>query len=1103
MPDQRVRVIAGVVEELLGADGQAVAGEIAGSGAVHAFLDDPATGHLQATLGPKGELLLSNATGDDTAQRAIHFATLGPKGELLLSNATGDGTAHRAVHFATLGPKGELLLSNATGDGTAQRAIHFVKTRPQAVTADNMGRILQVSSVADDALGSLYHAVWREALSGKVQGLIAELDSTLADAVGNAAGKGLRSLGGIVTPSDEFNFWERHDGASIGRDAARQISGTFQPLRAPFAAIETMQFSELEDAMRFSELEDLIDTVSESLDDVWRIEGGGGAGVQRRLSEGGSGNGDATALWSDAFALVRARLQGGARVCEKWCQAVHNLTAVDWGGGNSHQWKGPGHSDKLCKAFAGRLEEVMRLRTTHEELSRLLTPDEAQQLGAEVLFRPFASVSPLRYNPYTEPQWRAAVTEFERLLAPIEQTVAANFRPAVSAALAGEREVLLRQLVDHLNALETSFDEHDRDNGAAGGRNLSSSAGGVVRCRVLGGRCKTIRSVAADLLSNLPGFKVRMYQVAALKTIRSVAANLLSDLAGFKAFNELADELVLRASRQETALVEEWRDGVEDMLDSEEVSRQLRGRLMEISKAGVLDVNFSEKLVTLLREVRQLAELGHTVPPRISKAASEAERFYRYGIMLKKVANFYNNMETQIIDAQKPMLLDSLLAFEEVVTQPTLTKGRGTTSGQITWANEVECAQYVARLQGAADTLSLENRRLRKVHDELCKRVCQLMSVDLLRQRDLWRSKWQAAEELVTGLRSKYPPERMAKWLRHWDEQVYKALETGYQLGLESLNESLPDIKASRRLGNRAELAFSQRTLQFRPPLEELRSQYYREMKKFVGVPGAFGGFAQDTSATGVFAKMPSRNSGGLLRVFEKAELLMQKLARLKDSHKGWVVLGCVELEQYVDETVHSADDFDLNLKTLRAKRKEAEKASADLPDFARVDCFAVSLLPLKSAVDDQLQRLGDALLLALRKKVLTQFKEVDAFLAEGMERLGRRPRTVEEIGAATRDWSALDAQRESVHAQSAQCAELKRLLLQHAPGHQIDTSESRGHQIDTSEVSMRMANLDGQGGRWDEFDVALEAFNEMVEEQKESVKGVLEQEVGRAALMP
>lgn len=40
------------------------------------------------------------------------------------------------------------------------------------------------------------------------------------------------------------------------------------------------------------------------------------------------------------------------------------------------------------------------------------------------------------------------------------------------------------------------------------------------------------------------------------------------------------------------------------------------------------------------------------------------------------------------------------------------------------------------------------------------------------------------------------------------------------------------------------------------------------------------------------------------------------------------------------------------------------------------------------------------------------------------------------------------------------------------------------------------MAGLDGEGGRWDEFDIAAEAFQEMVEEQKESLKGVLEEEV-------
>lgn len=50
--------------------------------------------------------------------------------------------------------------------------------------------------------------------------------------------------------------------------------------------------------------------------------------------------------------------------------------------------------------------------------------------------------------------------------------------------------------------------------------------------------------------------------------------------------------------------------------------------------------------------------------------------------------------------------------------------------------------------------------------------------------------------------------------------------------------------------------------------------------------------------------------------------------------------------------------------------------------------------------------------------------------------------------------------------------------------------------KVDASEAISKMADLDGEGGRWDEFEVATEAFQEMVEEQKENLKGVLEEDV-------
>ena len=100
---------------------------------------------------------------------------------------------------------------------------------------------------------------------------------------------------------------------------------------------------------------------------------------------------------------------------------------------------------------------------------------------------------------------------------------------------------------------------------------------------------------------------------------------------------------------------------------------------------------------------------------------------------------------------------------------------------------------------------------------------------------------WQEMQGQVTALSERYPTDRMRRWVFHWDRQVYKVLEAAYCTGLETLNESLqlPDSL-------RVELGFFHNTepgaLQFKPSLEEIRSVYYRELKKFVSVPNAFKG---------------------------------------------------------------------------------------------------------------------------------------------------------------------------------------------------------------------------------------------------------------------
>lgn len=57
-------------------------------------------------------------------------------------------------------------------------------------------------------------------------------------------------------------------------------------------------------------------------------------------------------------------------------------------------------------------------------------------------------------------------------------------------------------------------------------------------------------------------------------------------------------------------------------------------------KYGTLNVNYSDRLVKLLREVRQLGSLGFIIPSKIINCANVAEKFYKYAIVLKQVSQF-------------------------------------------------------------------------------------------------------------------------------------------------------------------------------------------------------------------------------------------------------------------------------------------------------------------------------------------------------------------------------------------------------------------------------------------------------------------------------
>lgn len=609
----------------------------------------------------------------------------------------------------------------------------FVRRNTDPLAPKNMAECLDVHTAHGNPLDNLYYALrgmWcpallqneamSENLPPRVQQLLAELESTLGSSVrGGGAGRSssgadLQDLSEITSPADELAFWQR----------------VCEDRRSPLRQLAEGVDSGLRDILGFTELdvlsqEDVADLVARSLDalnTVWlAVSDEGTRYPQSRMVHLMDMLGAALCktiqhthlkdidVWDGRSGDVRVKLQSAIRLLEGWVEVPTKLTSTFWPG-CEHPWRGEVHTDTYASAYKTRLDEVLGLRTLSDELGQLLSREERESFRLERLFDPLRRTRALMYNPYTNATWLTAVRAYEDSIVPVESAVARylrgemapildrpqlllrefqNYRnllerPAIRRALVSEREALLSLLRDAVRRMEDNVDrvEHGENTGVrAGAGLLGPKVSGIV----------LLRQICAKTTSML-----------------STAQALLNDIDGFPKFASESQALIQRIRGEEDGRYRSWRDDMEARVEDEDPALRLAGSLMTW-RDGVLVVNFSEDLVRFLREVRQLDELGFEIPRAtrrkekgLMEAALEAERFYRYGMLLKKTANFYNSISEQIIDVQEQLLLSSLTAFVGMVSKPSLTKG----DGDVSWTNPAECENYIRGLQDAAEKVS-------------------------------------------------------------------------------------------------------------------------------------------------------------------------------------------------------------------------------------------------------------------------------------------------------------------------------------------------------------------------------------------------------------
>ncbi|KAI9144619.1 dynein heavy chain and region D6 of dynein motor-domain-containing protein [Paraphysoderma sedebokerense] len=772
-------------------------------------------------------------------------------------------------------------------------------------------------------------------------------------------------------------------------------------------------------------------------------------------------------FWGQPFNEIKDRFHKLVLLFKNWQEITDCLTTRYWKLSESRFWKGEKYENEELVLFRDRLSQIFRVRSTHDQMKALLKVSE-EEIWADT--EPLAAFSSLKLSEcenYTNEIWKVAIDQYDRsveqaemktvqllqnslsdlqsfpnqLLREFEKYEMLLSRDRIKAGLVNERQMLMGQLEANLSAVRTRLQE------------LNMMSPELMKSKAVSSKSAIVESLiwARQMIHKL-------------KEISGLVTSLLLDIPQSSDYQKSSHQLLADMVQFSKDRFAEWINQIETELEhNSDYTLHTTGKLMELDFAnGNLKVNYGDGLVTLLRDVRILLSLNYPVPLKIQQVSDTASKYYRYAVVLKQVAHFYNTIDQQMLPCQQTMLLDLAIEFETIVKSSNGEALKSGKSGKVavSWNSPAEMENYVKRLQEAALKLTTENRKLRKYHVMILEHVVTLMDTNLLRNQSRWKEKLHAIRDIFTSLESKgYSLESMAPWKRHWDYQLFKALEHQYQLGLESLHETLPEIKV--------DLVFRQQHLQLRPPFEEVKAKYYRELKKFINIPMAFRGVGDSQ----ICPRIIEQNSSALLSVYRRAEILFQSVLKSLEPFQEWVIFGTVDVLQFIEDSLADVPDWELNFKMLKSKGRDAEQ----LPQQIKVDCITISTLSVKTTIDDHLQQIFDGLVHTLRKSVMKHIETIENCITNGMETLSRRPQTLAEIGESNSKHAKLLESKSSMkyHFDNA---ESKNKLLRNVSGSGIEISNTQS--------------------RWDKFELMLESHQLMVKEQFDQLRNAIDSRI-------
>ncbi|XP_061378871.1 cytoplasmic dynein 2 heavy chain 1-like [Danaus plexippus] len=892
-------------------------------------------------------------------------------------------------------------------------------------------------------------AIGDDLFSIKLQKTLLELESNLKLVT---HGEGDENIKVILSVEDEVGYWktfgEKRDIKKSEKEAASAFCVLFEDICEEIRCLPSIGLQEVRDSA---------ENIGGILDDVWRysptpysqdrmvhifdIVGHVICSVtQQAVSR--------TDLWRVHHGLkdneILHQLTEALAAVKVWVSTCKTLTDTYWPNYSLHEWKGKPYVPVFCQNFQKRLEEIHSIRSTFNQLSKLLAKSERTELNSDQLLEPFKNINVWIYNGHNQ-MWENAVSRFSSSIRPAEAKIAEKLKPRLQNLSTKQslyefsryRTLLSRPLVQQALTRELEL--------------------------FLSSLLTMMKDVKSHLEEDLPGLyhppemtdlvvKVQWARQMEdkVKEIESCVGTDLRNLEGSDEVLQLAAKVQNDLKNTYTQLYEEW---------SRDVQAQLRAGSLQLSERPVVEfssadrlmvVNYPEGLERVEREARALLAAGLPPPPG---ALTGLTASLRYARALHQVASFHNTLGERAVSSTRPMLLHAALQLAALVADHRPPS----------WTDERALHEYTQQLKEKVMELEKQNNYLTSQHLKIRSIVEKLMDTELLAKLAEWKKGIKDIRDIIEKVEAN-GYENTEMWRSHWDLQLYKAMECQYMKALLSLHSHFPAL--------RVDLVLRSGRVRSQPSEEELRARLYSLLRRLVTLPAGLPGLASttdtDTNTTSVFSSIVEKHSWLGNKAVSQLEGTLANLERACERWTRRAALGCVRLKDLCDQLT-SPEQWEINFRACKAYGQSVAKMTFE---DEKIEWITVGTVTLRREFEAQARNLWACLMTSLTASCRGDSTALDSFMTAASVTLEDKT-----LPKNTKELAEISAKQQALQKKMPEMEKM------------VEDLKRKSHLARTWGGD---TTLDGVTREWSKLKETMTAHQTMFEHQAEIVKTTL-----------